>query len=194
MPKPTSEHSGSNFEWITAINTDGNLYPIEKLDAHQRNIPHLAISVFIIRDGKLLLQQRAAHKYHSGGLWANTCCSHPRWNEQPDECAARRLTEEVGWNTDLTWFGAIDYAADVGSALYENETAHCYIGELHDDSVLCQFNPDEVQAVKWVDMQELREQVTQTPWLFTKWLRIYVQQHFGLIRKAADQFSSSQIA
>jgi isopentenyl-diphosphate Delta-isomerase len=183
-----------NSEWITAIDGDGQLYPIEKLEAHQRNVPHLAISVFVVQDGKLLIQQRADHKYHSGGLWANTCCSHPRWNEEPAECAARRLPEEVGFNIDLTWFGAIDYAADVGSALYENEFAHCYVGELHDDSVLDQFNPDEVQAVRWVDLEELRAEVERTPAQFTKWLRIYLHQHYDMIRSAADRCSAGQTA
>jgi len=181
-------------EWITAIASDGEYYPIEKLEAHQRNVPHLAISVFVVRNGKLLLQQRANHKYHSGGLWANTCCSHPRWNERPEACAARRLPEEVGWNTELTWFGTIDYVADVGSALFENEFAHCFVGELHDDSVLDQFNPEEVQAVKWVDLNDLRDEVNRSPAQFTKWLRIYLQKHFQMIRTAAESCTAEQFA
>lgn len=191
---PKSAEKLSTDEWITAIDQEGQFYPIEKLDAHVRNVPHLAVSVFVVRNGQLLLQQRAANKYHSGGLWANTCCSHPRWNENPAECAARRLPEEVGWNTDLTWFGAIDYNADVGSALYENEFAHCFVGELHDDSVLDRFNPEEVQAVKWMDLDELREEVAKRPAQFTKWLRIYLQQHFELIRTATEQCTARQLA
>ena len=86
----------SSHELITAIADDGSYYPVEKLEAHIRNIRHLAVSVFIFNSGRLLLQKRAAGKHHSGLLWANTCCSHPRWQESPEECARREIEEETG--------------------------------------------------------------------------------------------------
>jgi isopentenyl-diphosphate delta-isomerase len=90
------------------------LQPVEKLEAHQRGLRHKAISVFLMRDGKVLLQRRAMHKYHTPGLWANTCCTHPFWGEASLDCATRRLGEELGltdmspsiairWNTAPMW-------------------------------------------------------------------------------------------
>lgn len=173
-------------ELITAINADGTFYPIEKLDAHVKNVPHLAVSVFLFCRGKLLIQQRAEHKYHSGGLWANTCCSHPRWNETPGDCAVRRLNEELGCTASLECFGKIDYAANVGNDLYENESAYCFVGELdHEHMALHDFNPDEVQAVKWLPLNTIRQELGSRPSLYTKWIHIYFQKHFDLILRAS---------
>ena len=87
---------------IPAIAADGSFYPIEKMDAHRRAVQHLAVSVFVFSDDELLLQRRAESKYHCGGLWANTCCTHPYWNEADDVSAERRLMEEMGLNLSLT--------------------------------------------------------------------------------------------
>jgi len=84
-------------EKIIAIDPVNGAYPIDKLEAHLQNVPHVAISIFVFDNKHLLLQQRAATKYHSAGLWANTVCSHPRWNESPEACAERRMDEELGW-------------------------------------------------------------------------------------------------
>jgi isopentenyl-diphosphate delta-isomerase len=95
---------------------DGTLQPVEKLEAHQRGLRHKAISVFLMRDGKVLLQRRAMHKYHTPGLWANTCCTHPFWGEASLDCATRRLGEELGlndwrWSTATRWNTAPMWAA-----------------------------------------------------------------------------------
>lgn len=173
-------------EVITAIDEDGGLYPIGKMDAHVRNVPHLAVSVFVFNRGRLLLQQRADCKYHSGGLWANTCCSHPRWNESLPDCAVRRLREEVGCTFKLTPFGTINYEAQVGD-LYENETAHCFVGYVDDDTLPTLFNPEEVQAVRWQDMDQLRADILESPENYSPWIRIYIQQHLDLIASVAYQ-------
>ncbi len=171
-------------EVITAIDDDGGLYPIGKLDAHVRNVPHLAVSVFVFNQGRLLLQQRADCKYHSGGLWANTCCSHPRWNESLPDCAVRRLEEEVGCAFPLTPFGKINYKAQVGK-LFENETAHCFAGYVDDDTLPTLFNTDEVQAVRWQALAELRDDIQTDPDAFSPWIRIYIREHYDLISSAA---------
>ena len=75
---------------------DGKLTPVEKLHAHTHGLKHQAVSVFVMNRGRILLQQRAAHKYHTPNLWANTCCTHPDWAEDPAQCATRRLDEELG--------------------------------------------------------------------------------------------------
>jgi len=180
-----SSRSVGNQEMITAIDKDGGLYPIEKMDAHVKNVPHQAISVFLFQRGKLLLQQRASHKYHSGGLWANTCCSHPRWQESPDICATRRISEELGFSAEVTFFGKIDYAADVGGELFENESAFCYVGTMPDKTSVENFNKEEVKAVRWIDLETLRKEVTQNPQSYTQWIRIYVLKHFDLLHQAA---------
>lgn len=172
-------------EVITAIDDDGGLYPIGKLDAHLRNVPHLAVSVFLFNRGRLLLQQRADSKYHSGGLWANTCCSHPRWNESLADCAERRLQEEVGCTFTLMSFGVINYKAQVGE-LFENETAHCFVGHVDDDTLPTLFNTNEVQAVRWQTLDELRKDIEHEPENYSPWIRIYIREHFDLISSAIN--------
>jgi len=179
------ESQDESQEMITAIDEDGRLYPIEKMDAHVKNVPHLAISVFIFHDGKLLIQQRASHKYHSGNLWANTCCSHPRWQESPDICASRRITEELGFSANIKFFGKIDYAADVGRSLFENESAYCYVGTMPDNTSINNFNKDEVKALRWIGLDRLRDEVKSKPQSYTQWIRIYVLKHFELLSEAA---------
>jgi len=171
-----NNHSSSTIrdnnlhELITAIdcNTESGTYPIEKLDAHVHNVPHVAISIFVFRGERLLLQKRADTKYHSGGLWANTVCSHPRWNEKAHDCASRRLREELGWVVPLQEFGKIDYAARVG-ALYENEHVHCFFGHLYGNDPLADFNRDEVAAIEWLTIPEILQQIESRPESFTAW-------------------------
>lgn len=169
-------------ELIIGIDNEADecFYPIEKLDAHVRNIPHVAISIFVLHDQHMLLQQRADTKYHSGGLWANTVCSHPRWDESAHMCASRRMGEELGWGVPLTNFGLIDYAARVGE-LYENEHVHCFYGRLDKPALPSGFNPDEVAAVEWLTIPEIMEQIVKRPESFTPWFKIYMTQHRTMI-------------
>ena len=169
-------------ELITGIGDDkaGKRYPIEKLDAHVRNVPHVAISIFVFHDQRLLLQKRADTKYHSGGLWANTVCSHPRWNEDAKLCALRRLHEELGWEVALKEFGCIDYTARVGK-LYENEHVHCFYGKLDEAELPAEFNPEEVSATQWLSIPEILEQMASHPELFSAWFKIYMAQHRSMI-------------
>lgn len=174
-------------EQITAISSPDRTYPIDKLEAHLQNIQHLAISIFVFRNGQLLLQQRAETKYHSPGLWANTVCSHPRWLETDADCAQRRLQEELGWTTPLTRGAKIDYSARVGE-LYENEQVQCFFGSLgslpgesgEDASIetlkaLC--NPIEVSKLRWMSLEDIDAAVASTPQLFSAWFKIYMSTH-----------------
>lgn len=166
---------------ITAVGEDGTFFPIGKLDAHRRNVRHLAISAFVFSRDGLLLQRRAASKYHSGGLWANTCCSHPRWRETPDACAARRLREEVGMAPHLAFFGVVEYGAPVGD-LFENEVVHCYAGAL-DPGDAPRPDPREVDALRWMPLDEIGPAITRQSETFAPWFRIYVREHFALLRR-----------
>lgn len=166
----------TNTEIITAIGDDGSYFPIEKLDAHRVSQKHLAISAFVFKGDELLLQRRADAKYHSGGLWANTCCSHPRWGESPADCAERRLGEELGWSVPLREFAVIEYAADVGQ-LYENERVHCFCASIDTNPPLNRFNPDEVQDLCWRTLSDLARQIAARPDAYSEWIKIYVLRH-----------------
>lgn len=160
---------------------DGTLQPVEKLEAHQRGLRHKAVSVFLLRDGDVLLQRRAMEKYHTPGLWANTCCTHPQWDESGMDCAVRRLDEELGIKgISLTFRDTVEYRADVGGGLIEHEVVDIFVGEL----TLGQepaMNPDEVMDVAWRPLATLKAEVDAAPELYTPWLRIYLNEYAGLI-------------
>ncbi|MEM8869975.1 MAG: isopentenyl-diphosphate Delta-isomerase [Pseudomonadota bacterium] len=154
---------------------DGVLTPVEKLETHQRGLRHPAVSVFVMSDDQVLLQQRALSKYHTPGLWANACCTHPHWGEDFATCANRRLTEELGIvDLPLTQRDTIEYRADVGSGMIEHEVVTLFTG--HGKPAM-QPNPQEVAATRWVDLDTLRLEILHTPDRFTPWLRIYVTDH-----------------
>ena len=160
---------------------DGVLQPVEKLEAHQRGLKHKAVSVFLISDGKLLIQQRAAGKYHTPGLWANTCCTHPEWDETAAACAVRRLQEELGiTGIPLRPRDSIEYRAEVGNGLTEHEVAKVFIGEAP-DTLTFTPNPDEVQATRWVQLDTFLQEIEDAPEMFTPWIRIYMRDHHARI-------------
>ena len=156
---------------------NGTLEPVEKLEAHQRGLKHKAVSVFVMNRGRVLIQQRAIGKYHTPGLWANTCCTHPEWDEPAGTCAVRRLDEELGI-TGLypAHRDQVEYRADVGNDLIEHEVVEIFVADAPDDLKITP-NPDEVMAVEWVDFYDLSARVARTPDLYTPWLRIYLAEH-----------------
>ncbi|MGL4445818.1 MAG: isopentenyl-diphosphate Delta-isomerase [Alsobacter sp.] len=161
---------------IPGIAADGGLYPIEKMEAHQSGAFHLAISVFVFSRGELLIQRRALGKYHCGGQWANTCCTHPHWGEDAALSARRRLREELGFSTPLRESRIVDYWADVGSDLVENERVHMFLGEVDRDTLRADPDPSEVAEIRWVGAAQLRSEIAATPLAFTPWFRIYVSR------------------
>jgi isopentenyl-diphosphate delta-isomerase len=158
---------------IPAIAENGSLYPIEKLEAHRVGALHLAISVFVFCEGQLLIQRRALGKYHSPGLWANTCCSHPHWGEAPETAATRRLQEELGLVCDLSFAGVTEYRADVGSGLIEHERVHAYVADLPFLPKLS-LNPEEVMEVDWISVADLKQAIAREPGKFAEWLKQYL--------------------
>ena len=161
---------------IPAIADDGSLFPIGKLEAHRRGRRHLAVSVFVFAGDLLLIQKRAEGKYHCGGQWANTCCTHPHWNESPADCARRRLFEEIGLVLELEPRAVVDYRAEVGNGLIENERVHVFRGNVTAPLDVSGFDRQEVAEVAWIDQRELRAQVRRTPDHFTPWIRIYLDR------------------
>lgn len=144
----------------------------EKQAAHEKALRHRAFSVFIFRPGtnqlEVLLQQRNFEKYHCGGLWTNTCCSHPRLGEETKDAAQRRLQEEMGFTLPLTKAGVFEYRAEFNNGLTEHEIDHVFVAWM--DSQIIQPNPDEVAEVRWQDVNDLEAQLSKTPQTFTPWL------------------------
>jgi isopentenyl-diphosphate delta-isomerase len=142
----------------------------EKLRAHLDGRLHRALSVFVADSaGRLLLQRRAAGKYHSGGQWTNTCCSHPRPGEPVDAAARRRLAEEMGMECELLPAFRFVYRADVGGGLTEAEYDHVFVGRFDGEP---SPNPDEVDGWRWASLRELAAELAAEPERFTPWFRI----------------------
>ncbi|PRY93282.1 isopentenyl-diphosphate delta-isomerase [Hasllibacter halocynthiae] len=164
---------------------DGALVPVGKLEAHERGLRHPAVSVFVMRDGpsgpETLLQRRAAGKYHTPGLWANTCCTHPAWGEDPSDCAARRLREELGIEgLPLRHAGQVEYRAGVGNGLTEHEVVEVFTADAPDGMAMAP-NPGEVQDTRWTPLAALPAAIAADPDAYTPWLRIYLERHADLI-------------
>jgi isopentenyl-diphosphate delta-isomerase len=141
-----------------------------KLEAHQKAVLHRAFSVFIFNDkGELMLQQRAKHKYHSPGLWTNTCCSHQREGESNVQAGKRRLQEEMGFTTDLREVTSFIYKAPFDNGLTEHEFDHVLLGYYEDDPVI---NPDEVASWKWMLLEEVKNDIDNHPDFYTVWFVI----------------------
>lgn len=156
---------------------DGQLRPVEKLEVHRRGLRHLAVSVFVLAGDRVLLQQRAMGKYHTPGLWANTCCTHPDWGEPAAICAERRLREELGiCGLSPAHRDRVEYRADVGGGLIEHELVDIFVAEASADLRVAP-DPAEVLSVAWVGIDELVARVERRPFEFTPWLRIYLARH-----------------
>lgn len=143
---------------------------MEKMEAHEKALLHRAFSVFVFnRSGELLLQQRALDKYHSGGLWTNTCCSHPRPNESVANAASRRLQEEMGFNTSLTKVFDFVYQASFENGLTEHEFDHVFVG-YYDGPI--EPDPNEVNAYVFRTMESIQQSLESHDGLFTAWFEI----------------------
>ena len=141
-----------------------------KLEAHQKGLLHRAFSVFIFNSNhQLLLQKRAVSKYHSGGLWTNTCCSHPREGEETINAANRRLIEEMGIKTNLRKVFDFIYKAELDNELTENEFDHVFYGLYNEDPII---NTEEADDFKWINMETLNNDITVNGQNYTVWFKI----------------------
>ena len=139
-----------------------------KLAAHERGLLHRAVSVFVF-DGKgnTLLQRRARGKYHSAGLWANACCSHPRPGEETADAAQRRLREEMGIDCAVEEVHSFTYRADVGGGLIEHELDHVFAGRFDGEPAP---DPAEIAEWRWQDVAELADDIEKHPERYARWL------------------------
>jgi len=145
---------------------------MEKMEAHEKALLHRAFSIFVFNDaGQMMLQRRAHSKYHSPGLWTNTCCSHPRPGESLAEATQRRLVEEMGFSCKLEEVFSFIYRAGFDHGLTEHEFDHVFTGRYNGDPAI---NPDEVAGWRWVSVPELLEDVRNKPEAYTVWFRIAI--------------------
>jgi len=143
----------------------------EKLAAHQKGLLHRAFSVFVFNSkGELLLQKRAKSKYHSGGLWTNTCCSHPSPEEEIESAAHRRLKEEMGFDCPVRKVGSLVYKTNFDNGLTENEFDHIFIGEY--DGPVDNVDPNEAEEWKWEYPAEILSDFEKNPENYTYWFKL----------------------
>ena len=160
--------SGISVQHVVLVDEDDNaLGTEEKLRAHEKGALHRAVSVFVLDDAnRLLIQQRAFSKYHSPGLWSNTCCGHPEPGESPLAAANRRLFQEMNISCDLVRIGGFVYRADVGDGLIEHEYDHVFRGRYNRDPEVAS---DEVEAFRWITLEDLTADMKTSPDRYTKW-------------------------
>jgi|ERR1043166_4096084 len=152
-----------------------------KMAVHRAGLLHRAFSIFLVDErGRLLLQQRNKGKYHSGGLWANSCCGHPRPGERTLSAARRRLHEELGVASDLSFGFFARYRCDLDHSMQENELVYVYFGALHGP---LRPDPAEVSKVESLDLGDLKGRIGRKPGAFAAWLRHYVHNHHAEIKR-----------
>jgi len=151
---------------------------------HRAGLLHRAFSIFMVdRGGRILLQQRSPRKYHSGGLWANSCCGHPRPGERTIAAARRRLEEELGIDDSLSFGFFARYRADLDHGMHENEFVYVYFGSVTDGP---KPNPAEIANVEYASVAEIARRIGRRPEEFTYWLRHYFKNHLSEIARLAD--------
>ena len=160
---------------------DNQIGLMPKMEAHQKGILHRAFSIFIFNsENQILLQKRSSNKYHSGGLWTNTCCSHPRDGENIIDAGSRRLSEEMGIKTELKQAFNFTYKAELENGLIEHEYDHVLIGEFNGSPIL---NKDEAEDWKWVSIEEVRKDIKENETDYTVWFVIAFEYFYKNFKK-----------
>lgn len=164
-------------EQVVLVNeNDEKIGLMPKQEAHEKGVLHRAFSVFIFNaKNELMLQQRALHKYHSPGLWTNTCCSHQRDGETTLEAGKRRLFEEMGFSTDLKETTSFIYKAPFDNGLTEHELDHILVGNFEG---IPNINTEEVATWKWKDLAEVKMDIQNNPEIYTEWFKIIFDKFY----------------
>ena len=166
---------------ILVNENDEKIGLMEKMEAHEKALLHRAFSVFTFNEkGELLLQQRAASKYHSPLLWTNTCCSHQRDGETNIEAGKRRLMEEMGFECELNELFHFAYKASFDNGLTEHEIDHVMVGQYDADP---EINLEEVECFKWMKIEEVKTDMAEKPEIYTVWFRIIFEKYYSFISK-----------
>ena len=160
---------------------DNPIGTMNKMEAHEKAVLHRAFSVFILNDkNEVMLQQRAAHKYHSPLLWTNTCCSHQRVGESNIEAGKRRLFEEMGFTAELKELFHFIYKAPFDNGLTEHELDHVMIGYSNENPVI---NPEEVESWKWMSIDAIKEDMIVNPNDYTVWFKIIFDEFYHFLEE-----------
>ena len=169
-------------EQVILVNEkDEQIGLMPKMEAHEKALLHRAFSVFVFNEkNELMIQQRAKDKYHSPGLWTNTCCSHQREGETNIEAGKRRLQEEMGFTTELKDTVSFIYKAPFDNGLTEHEFDHILVGHYHGEPEL---NPVEADDYKWISLNELKEDMENNPQNYTEWFKIIFQKYYKHIQQ-----------
>ena len=167
-------------EQVILVNEkDEKIGLMAKMEAHEKALLHRAFSVFIFNDkNELMLQQRAAHKYHSPLLWTNTCCSHQRDGESNIEAGKRRLQEEMGFVCEIEEKTSFIYKAPFDNGLTEHELDHVMVGHFNESPVI---NIDEVESFKWMTLEEVKNDMKLKPEIYTEWFKIIFEKYYSSI-------------
>jgi isopentenyl-diphosphate delta-isomerase len=178
-----------NEEKVILVNTqDEQIGLMPKMEAHEKAILHRAFSVFIFNDkNELMLQQRAICKYHSPGLWTNTCCSHQRDGESNVEAGKRRLKEEMGFVTELTETISFIYKAHFDNGLTEHEFDHVMVGHYNGEP---NINTEEVESWKWKNIEDVKADMELFPENYTAWFKIIFDKFYKHINIGNDESNS----
>lgn len=176
MESEMFEQEDLEKEVIIVDKDDQELGRMGKIDAHKLGKLHRAFSIFLFnQDGEVLLQQRSTEKYHSGGLWTNTCCGHPEPGEGLMEAAERRLFEEMYINTKLHQQFTTTYRAELDNDLIEHEVVHVFYGAFDE---ACTPNSKEARDWGWYNLEEIREKSLKNPADYAYWMRYYFEHHW----------------
>lgn len=170
-------------EQVVLVNEkDEQVGLMPKMEAHEKAVLHRAFSVFTFnKKGELLLQQRAAHKYHSPLLWTNTCCSHQREGETNIEAGKRRLQEEMGFSTELREVFSFIYKAPFDNGLTEHELDHVMVGSFDGKP---KINRDEVESFKWMKLEDVKKDIEENPEIYTAWFKIIFKESYNKLQNA----------
>ncbi len=160
---------------------DNQIGLMSKMEAHQKGTLHRAFSIFLFNsENQILLQKRSSNKYHSGGLWTNTCCSHPRDEESVIDAGNRRLFEEMGIKIELKEAFHFTYKAELENGLIEHEYDHVLIGEFNGTPIL---NKDEAEDWKWISMEDVRKDIVENETDYTVWFVIAFEYFYKNFKK-----------
>ncbi|MDU2289432.1 isopentenyl-diphosphate Delta-isomerase [Clostridium disporicum] len=166
---------------ICVDKNDNEVGHIEKMDAHIKGLLHRALSIFIFNEkNELLLQKRYSGKYHSPGLWTNTCCTHPNKDERTDDAAIRRLQEEMGFSCDLKEVFSFMYYIKFDNDLIEHEFDHVYFGRYSNE---ISINPLEVEDYKWISLDNIKVDLKTNPDNYTFWFKYIIENHIKEIEE-----------
>ncbi len=164
-------------EQVVLVNeNDEKIGLMPKQEAHEKGVLHRAFSVFVFNGkNQLMMQQRALHKYHSPGLWTNTCCSHQRDEETSLEAGKRRLFEEMGFSTVLKETTSFIYKAPFDNGLTEHELDHILVGNFEG---IPEINTEEVASWKWMDLEDVKKDIQNNPEIYTAWFKIIFDKFY----------------